>query len=182
MVEQLCEQDRAADMIAAPVPAAPGSSEIPAGHVRLYHYTGVSGQSDLDRFEAAEALRRNGIDIRHAKGNSYGEPNVVWASTQRPDPGKVYAEFSVPVDDPRWKIGRPDAGVSAAVYQDQNHDSYFNDSIRPDELIAVHEPWHERYRYLQRSPAMLARARAGEFDHLIGDNIYGPAVLKVKSE
>lgn len=139
----------------AAVPPAPGTIPAPPGSVRLYHYTGAPEGT----------LEREGIDISKAKGETYGEPNYVWASTQKPDPyTKRFAEFFMPHDDPRWDIGKYTPGMK---YQNANgewedspeawahhltsHGSNvtFYGSIRPEEIAAVHEPWHSNYRYMK---------------------------------
>lgn len=164
------------------VPAEPGTVPVPPNHVRLYHYTQVEGIDDEQKFQAAQLLRQNGLDIKKAKGASYGEPNVIWASSQMPQHGKVFAEFSIAMDDPRWAQGKPDEGMSPQEYESQKWDCYFFDSILPNEIIAVHEPWHERYRYLMQTPEALQATIAGEHDRLMNHREYGPAVRRVKAE
>ena len=78
------------------VPAPPGSTPIPAGYVRLFHYTTAD----------PAVIRKEGIRIDKAKGESYMEPNAVWASARMPDPHTHnIAEFAVKAGDPRMDIG-----------------------------------------------------------------------------
>jgi hypothetical protein len=156
------------------VPEDPGTTPVPPGHVRLYHYTKISNP------EAAEALRQNGLDISQARGSTYGEPNVVWASSRTPERSKVFAEFSISADDPRWAEGKPEPGSDPREYERRGWDCYFRDSIRPDEIIAVHEPWHWQYRYLKKNPGLWDELESGEFDRLLNDAEYGPAVRQAK--
>lgn len=158
------------------VPPEPGTTPIPPEHVRLYHYTKVATA------EAAEILRQNGIDISKAKGSTYGEPNVVWASSALPDRSKVFAEFSISVNDPRWAQGKPEAGVDPREYEKRRWDCYFRDSIRPEEILAVHEPWHYQYRYLMKNPGLWDELEEGEFDRLLTNQEYGPAVRQAKQD
>lgn len=164
----------------AVVPPAPGKSRIPANHVRLFHYTRVEAADDYSKHRAAEALRRGGIDVRKAKGSTYGEPNQVWSSTKPPHEKKVFAEFSVPFDDERMNNGR--GQPNAQTLQRSGWDVTFWKSIQPSEIIAVHEPWHFRYRYIKENPRVLREVIDGEFDDLLDDREYGPAVAKVKME
>lgn len=165
----------------AEVPPEPGKSpKRSANHVRLYHYTTVEGPTADEKHAAAELLRKNGLDISKAKGSTYGEPNVVWASSQLPQQGKVFAEFSIAMDDPRWAQGKPPEGQSPEEYEAMKWDGYFFDSIKPQEILAVHEPWHARYRYMQQNTELIQEAKEGKFDYLLDDNEYGPAVMKVK--
>ena len=164
------------------VPPEPGTIQVPPGHVRLYHYTGVDGPSDEARFQAAQNLRQNGLDIGKAKGSTYGEPNVVWASTAMPNPGKVFAEFSIAMNAPRWAQGKPNPNESPQEYESKKWDCYFYDSIRPEEILAVHEPWHSKYRYLMQNPRVKQEVAAGEHDDLMDRPEYGPAVRRAKLE
>jgi hypothetical protein len=161
----------------AEVPPEPGTIPIPSNHFRLYTYTKFAGFGDDQNHEAANSLREVGLDIGMAKGHTYGEPDAVWASTAMPHHGKVFAEFSVADDDPRFSYGmRPDPG-----WKDRNIDVSFKDSIRPDEILAVHEPWHWRYRYLMENDDLVEQARKGELDDLLDEQEYGPAVQKAKA-
>lgn len=164
------------------IPPEPGTTPIPSDHIRLYHYTKIDAPNDLSRFQAAESLRRHGIDIRKAIGSTYGEPNVVWASTQMPSRSKVFAEFSVAKDDRRWAVGRPDPADDPSEYMAKGGDSFFMDSIRPEEIIAVHEPWHFHYRYILDNPQLKQEVIEGEHDHLLNTDKYGPAIRRVKAE
>lgn len=148
------------------VPLAPGETPIPADHVRLYHYT--RWPEGVTEGQAAEKLLQEGIDIGKARGSTYGEPNVVWASTQLPHRGKVYAEFSMHKDDPRWGIGRPKYPGDLEWLQKSGADVTFRDSIKPEDILAVHIPWHHSYRYLKEHD-MFSRVLEGEFDYLLDD-------------
>ena len=156
------------------IPSEPGTTPMPPRHVRLYHYTAVKRSDDESRHEAADSLRKHGLDVTRAKGNTYGEPNVVWASTSMPGQHKVFAEFAMSLDDPRWlQPHKP--------YEGFGGDCYFSESIRPNELMAVHEPWHFRFRYLMENPELIEQAKAGEFDHLLDTSEYAPAIRRVKA-
>ena len=163
------------------VPMAPGKTRIPSGHVRLFHYTVIGGSGDEAKFRAAESLRKNGIQRGKAKGHSYGEPDQVWASTNIPNDGMVFAEFSVAMDDDRILIGR-NSGMSGDKYSRSGWDMTFSDSIKPREIVAVHEPWHSHYRYLKENPELISQVKAGEMDFLLDTDAYGPAVFRVKNE
>lgn len=146
------------------VPAAPGTTPIPDDHVRLYHYT--QRREGQTHEHAATSLQQGGIDINRSRTTTYGEPHVVWASTSKPDRGKVFAEFSVHKDDPRWGIGRPKAPGDVDWLHRSGADVTLTDSIKPHEILAVHVPWHDTYRYLHEHE-MIPRVLEGEFDHLL---------------
>jgi hypothetical protein len=169
------------------LPAEPGTTPLPEGHIRLYHYTGryidhKPNETD-DEYKArlAKTLKDEGLDITKAKGSTYGEPDVVWASTVKPNDQKVYAEFSIHKDDPRWQLGRPDKDTDPREYEKRGWDVTFAGSIKPEEIIAVHEPWHGRARHLLNNPEATKEAQAGKFDYLLDTPEYGPAVKYVKS-
>jgi hypothetical protein len=146
------------------VPSAPGETPIPLNHVRLYHYT--RWPEGTTEEQAAERLWQGGIDIGKARGSTYGEPNVVWGSTQLPNRGKVYAEFSVHKDDPRWGIGKPRTSKDVDWLHKSGADVTFMGSIKPEEIMAVHMPWHHTYRYLKEHN-MFPEVLNGDYDYLL---------------
>jgi len=178
--------------IDAEVPPEPGTVQIPPNHVRLYTYTKFGGGTADERHQAAESIRTKGLDIGMAQGQKYGEPNVVWASTTAPGHDRVFAEWSIAVDDDRWpNMFRPSPDEDLRAWEQRSQDVYFLGSIKPEEIHCVHEPWHRHYRYLTARPQTIAKVKAGEFDYLIDDtdpmarseggaDEYGPAVAKAK--
>jgi hypothetical protein len=146
------------------VPSEPGSTPVPQDHVRLYHY--INLRDGTSEEQALANVRQNGIDIKKARGSTYGEPNVVWGSTQMPHRGKIFIEFSVSMNDPRWGIGRPKSHADVDWLHKSGANVTFSDSIRPDEIIAIHLPWHGTYRYLIKHN-MIDNVKAGEYDHLL---------------
>ena len=145
-----------------PIPKEPGTVPIPNNHLRLYHYTDAS----------TEELKRNGLLLNKAKGHTYGEPNFVWASLQKPPRYKRYVEFSVPIDDSRFSTwgSKPDARGGVEYYKGKSNDFTFMGDIKPDEFIAIHEPWHHVYRYLvDKKQSQIKNILNGEYDYLIDD-------------
>jgi hypothetical protein len=163
--------------------------------VRFYHYTNPGAADPQQIHQAAQSIARNGILIGKARGESYGEPNLVWASAQLPHHSKVFAEFSVAMDDPRWRVGEPNLvpqqhakfttapgqhyNISPEEYYKRGSNVAFIDSILPHEIIAVHEPWHKHHRYIVSDPQLYQEAVNGELDHLL-DTEYAPAIQKIK--
>lgn len=145
-----------------PIPQEPGTVPIPSNHLRLYHYTDAS----------TEELNRNGLLLNKSKGHTYGEPNFVWASLQKPKDYKRYVEFSVAIDDPRFSMwgAKPDVERGVEFYKGRSNDFTFMGDIKPDEFIAIHEPWHHVYRYLvDEKPSIIPNILNGEYDYLIDD-------------
>lgn len=154
---QLIDGGSATWKLGAAPPLPPGETPLPDGYVRLFHYTSAP----------ADVIRREGLRLDRAKGENYGEPNRVWATTQFPtgalEGGRNVVEFAVPIGDSRWDIGRYQDGTNygwpnGKAYGPEAYRDYlagrdvsvtFFDSIGPGEILAVHEPWHDRYRYFQ---------------------------------
>ena len=155
------------------VPLSPGTVSIPDDHIRLFHYFPS---------EEIENIRNNGVDISKAKGESYGEPSVVWASGIQPSSSKTFVEFSVPRNDPRILLGKPSEREDIKDIRERKWDMTFGDTIFPSEFIAVHEPWHKHYRYIKKDPELIKEVYSGDFDYLLEDPVYGPAVRKIKEK
>ncbi len=143
------------------VPPEPGKSPLPGGTVRGFHYTDAK---NLD------AVRREGLLIRHARGHTSQEPDAIWFSGTnsywKGDPGSVLLEVAVP---PKTIVI---GGTSSnfALMQD----------VPPSWIIAVHEAWHSHYRYLVENDR--EGTIAGDHDSLLTDKAYGPAIRRIKSE
>jgi hypothetical protein len=171
-----------------PVPKAAGEAPVPEGHIRAYHYSNFNMKPDDKIADVIDqriaSLREHGIDLSKAIGSTYGEPDVVWASTEKPHDGKVYVEFSISPDDERWPtMFKPD--LSRRTVEDweaQRNNFYFYGTIKPEEFIAIHQPWHGRYRYLLDNPSVGEAALRGEHDDLLDDAEYGPAIKRFKKD
>lgn len=150
-----------------------GSVRIPPGHIRLYHYT--KGEP--------EVIRREGLRMAKAKGEGYGEPNAVWASTGMPDPlAKNVVEFHVDMDDPSMELDF--SGGSRRDLLTRPHHLRFRRDILPSEIIQVHEPWHAYYEMISKQPDKVAGILAGEYDWILDrakeDPVEARAVAEVK--
>lgn len=123
------------------LPPEAGTVKIPEGMVRLYHQTNE---------ENLASIASEGLNLAHAKGIE--GPKAVYAG-ENPFYGKVETtptvEFFVPKD--KWS--------SPFVLQD----------VPPENIVAVHFPWHRHARYLD-NPEDIKRALAGEFDFLLQDD------------
>lgn len=183
------------------IPPPPGETPIPKDHVRLYHYT--------QEFGVADKIADEGIRIDVARGEQYGEANLVWASAQVPDPGKEFVEFTVPRSfldpyrrdaqegEPTAVVGgmtssdwayveRTNPGVDPIqVWQERGNNLAFGSSIPPESIIAVHRPWHHHYRYIANDPESLKETLEGFHDSLLDDKTYpeyGTAIRRIKRD
>lgn len=160
------------------IPAAPGTTPIPPGYVRLYHYFG--GVSP-------ETIAKEGIRLDKARGQTYGEPNVVWASAQMPDPEiKNFVEFTMSWEDliNSGGIGTPFPGSKDTPenFMARGGNVAFSFDIKPDKFIAVHEKWHNRVRFLEDYKDDVLK---GDFDWVFdGDKLVDEAraVRYIKSK
>lgn len=159
------------------VPKEPGTVPIPPNYLRLYHYTNAS----------PEELMRHGLSIDKARGHTYGEPDAIWASTKKPENFKTYVEFAVPIDDPRfsrWHGAAPYPEHGVEFYQKGGHDFTFKANIKPEDFIAIHEPWHHHYRYLTDHKDYVEEVLSGQLDHILSDphlKDEAKAILAVKA-
>lgn len=126
------------------VPPEPGSQPIPENHVRLWHYTRAN----------PDTIRREGILMKHAKGETYGEPNQIWAAAgeRMPETQQNMVEFHAnPATDldigRNWQRPEAQAKHIEHLHGAKSHVTMYND-VPPSRILAVHEPWHRTYRYL----------------------------------
>jgi hypothetical protein len=128
----------------------PFVAPVPEGHVRLIHQTPVAGKE----------IRSSGLKIESAKGIE--GPRAVYAV--EPESGRgfygapeVYSgttvEFSIPRSE--WDQFGPNA---------------IPRSIAPEEIIAVHEPWHFIARRLMDED-VLSDIRLGNFTEQYFDSL-----------
>ena len=156
------------------VPDEPGTVSISPNHLRLYHYTSVD----------PKILKREGLKRSAAKGHTYGEPDVVWASLTLPSDSKIFVEFSMAIDDPRfakWAGNAPDSSAGVEYYKGRGSDFTIYGDISPSEFIAIHEPWHHTYRYLVKEN-MVEEILRGDFDHLLDGKLpnEAKAIMTIK--
>ena len=180
------------------IPPAPGTVPIPAGDVRLYHVTNIRREPGDERpwheivHGRAVALREEGIRADRARGEQYGEPSVVWGQAGKPIGDfeeNVVVEYHVPVDklDIGQYYGQGGSAEEHARFLEERHSSVTlppGVSVPPSEIVAVHEPWHDAYRYFQDNPEEMADVLSGMHDSLAKDDPvrYGPAIERVKAE
>ena len=149
------------------VPLAPGTAPIPDGHFRFFHYTAAD----------PNAIGREGIDISFARGHLDSEPDQIWATREAPEKVfKTFVEFSLPPDDPRigGTISREKLGIDSQAT--------FTGSINPENIIAVHERWHDTYRWIMNNPKKLEEVLDGKHDRLLTeDSPAGRATSEIKN-
>lgn len=152
-----------AALVVGEVPPEPGKSPLPPGTVRGFHYSPMAN---------LESIRSNGLRIDRAKGSRSQEPDWIWFSG-RPDywqesAGTFLAEVAVP---PELILNGGPSGNFA-----------IGSDVPPSWILAIHEAWHGRYRYMTQDKGARKNVIDGEHDNLISTPDYGPAILKIKAE
>ena len=116
----------------------PGTMPIPEGHVRLFHYTGDEGLA---------GIRKEGLKMSSARGETYGEPNLIWAAAGMPKEeyfhNKNFIEFHVNPKD--LDIGHGKDPSDLEKYG--SHVTSYKDIPR-ENIVATHEPWQQTARYV----------------------------------
>ena len=132
------------------IPAAPGTTPIKPGNIRLYHQTTPANLKQIED--------EGGIFLKHARGIE--GPKAIYADEYGfyGDPDKrPSVEFQVPGD--KWRV--------PFVLRD----------VYPEDIIAFHYPWHARARYIESEPDLLEEVLAGEHDGVEG---YETAIAYLK--
>jgi hypothetical protein len=137
------------------VPDKPGTVPIPDGHVRLYHQTSE---------ENLRSIRRNGIQLSKAKG--YEGPKAIYAD-EHGFYGEPHEVPTVEFHVPKESFSRPFVKM---------------DVVPPENIIAVHRPWHETARYIEDDKEIRDAVLRGEHDDLKSDQKYGKAIRYIKKK
>ena len=181
-------RDKEGQFTESGVPPEPGTTPIPPGKVRAYHYT-----DNLD------AVEKEGLSVGKARGNTYGEPNVIWFSTEKPGDFKDYVEVfldpeEIGIGAPQMVVKRPEGWKNAETpeekqealdeYNKGNHNlTALIREVPPERFVTVHRPWYDHYRYLVNDARAGAAALAGEYDWALAeDNEYAPAIRLFKAK
>jgi hypothetical protein len=143
------------------LPPDPGTAPIPAGHVRLWHYTPLKN---------VPSIRAHGLQREFARGDSgdgdLTDPSAgMWASTKRPDDilgnhsgGAAVVEFhahpgeiSGNAESP-WQAMRQDRTWDddrVREWGEGYHHVIMRGDVHPSSIVAIHEPWHGSARYMR---------------------------------
>lgn len=127
------------------LPPLPGTVSPPddGRSVRLYHYT--RGEDEL------RSILDDGLRIDRARGERYGEPNLVWASTSKPSDDRHYVEFFADPYDA--VVGDPYSTdperFDPREFESRGSNLAFAGDIDPERIVTFNEPWHHTARYLR---------------------------------
>lgn len=151
------------------VPERFGTQPIPEGHVRVNHYTTE---------DAIPSIREHGLLVSKAQ-ESFARGGTEFPSTFATAgmPAKALVrmrpvvEAHIPVTD--LDIGgvggRPVVATKHLDQQARDLENYqstvtTNVDVPAENIIAVHEPWHETFRYMQDNPQMEQDIMSGFYD------------------
>jgi hypothetical protein len=154
------------------MPPEPGSAPLQPGYVRAYHYT--SGPDEL------RSIRENGLLQSAAKGESYGEPNQVWFSTQMPHNEKNFVEVHLHPSEitgsgsPPSHLLVPGAEEKLAEWADVTNKrganfAVWGTDIPAGRIVSYGEPWMHTYRTLVRDSPKDAAAFKERFGNFLDD-------------
>ena len=173
--------DKLAAMDDERLPPDPGTAPVPQGHVRLWHYTPLAN---------VPSIREKGLRREYARGDAGNgdltDPSAgMWASTNPPDhlnhseghAGVVEFhahpdEISGNAESP-WRALNKDRSYDPEKLREWNsghHHVIMRGSVPPENILAIHEPWHHAARYMRDGDPTLASYQWVKDDYARGGN------------
>jgi ribosomal protein S18 acetylase RimI-like enzyme/8-oxo-dGTP pyrophosphatase MutT (NUDIX family) len=128
------------------LPPEPGTTPIPAGAIRCFHYT---DPKNLD------SIRQHGLLKSKGRGDdlSYSGPSAgVWASTTTPRyedlSQRPYVEFYAMPNELSHNAAYPRPEEDGTAWgAAREHYVIMAGDVPPDHILAIHEPWHLHAKY-----------------------------------
>jgi len=156
------------------VPPEYGATPIPEGTVRFNHYTHP---------DSTEGIRAEGIQRSHSekKFKTMGtESPQVFATAGQVDRDLIH---NATVVEGYAHPHQLDIGSNSTPERMHSHRSVitFRGNVPPEQILAIHQPWHQKVRYFDENPDAMANLQAGQHDDLIDDPDYGPAIRHIKA-
>lgn len=139
------------------IPEPFGTKSVPEGHVRVNHFTSeesVPGirSGGLSMAKAHESFERGGTEFPSVFATA-GAPRE---SLLRARP---VVEAHIPVSD--LDIGR---GEDPRGLEQRQSVVTTNKDVPAGNIVAIHEPWHQTFRYIQNDPSMERNVMEGMYD------------------
>jgi len=126
------------------IPKQKGKSEIKEGYTRVYHQTAL---------ENIESIRKNGLLVSKSRPTSESRGvSVSETPFYGNNPNLATIELQVPTEKLRQANG-------SALLND----------VSASDILAIHESWHERARYIEKNPETLKEVLNGDMDFMLGD-------------
>jgi hypothetical protein len=139
------------------IPGEFGSQPVPEGSVRVNHYTSP---------DAIDSIRQHGLTMQHAH-ESYARGGTeypsIFATAGAPKEDLLRAR---PVVEAHIPVSSLDIGshTSASDLESRHSVVTTNQDVPPENIMAVHQPWHRTFRYVQNDPGMEKNIMAGHYN------------------
>lgn len=155
------------------VPPDYGSTPIPEGTVRFNHYTNPDAISGIKK----EGILRSKSEEMFSRGGT--ESPQVFATAGQVSNDLIHAR---PVVEGYAHPHQLDIGRNAPPEHLEGRRSVitFHGNVPPEQILHVHEPWHQKVKYFEANPDAKANVLAGEHDDLLDDPEYGRAIKHIK--
>jgi hypothetical protein len=156
------------------LPPAYGTTPIPEGTVRFNHYTNPDAIPGIQK----EGILRSKSEEMFSRGGT--ESPQVFATAGEVDRDLLHNR---PVVEGYAHPHQLDIGRNAPPEHLEGRRSVitFHGSVPPEQILHVHEPWHQKAKYMTENADVHAATLAGENDFLLDDPHYGPAIQHIKS-
>ncbi len=126
------------------VPNAKGSVKLKAGFSRVYHQTTPDN---------IESIKKNGLLVSKSRTSSESRGvSVSETPFYGNNPELVTVELQVPTEKLKQANG-----------------SSLLEDVPAKNIISVHEPWHEKVRYIEKNKQTLNEVLNGDMDFMLGD-------------
>lgn len=149
--------------IVIPGMAFPGDTPLKPGHYRAYHSVTRRPDKGTTGDEIIDSIKTKGLSLEHAKGHTYGEPDIIWGVTgdypnayeNRYNKHVPAVEFQVSRDHLRGAL------TPSWSDSDQDYEKHFASpnqyvalmqSIEPENIIEVYPEWFDSAIYLLHNP------------------------------
>lgn len=152
------------------IPPKFGTTPIPEGTVRFNHYTwgrNVEGirESGLQRSYSEEKFAHGGTESPQVFANA-GEPGEMpnrgdkhfveaYAKADQLDIGAPYGASRLSTDQ---------LGAHMKDLESRRSTITMHGDIPKEQIVAIHEPWHQTHEYLNKNPDMEANIVAGNYN------------------
>lgn len=154
-----------------------GSQEIPEGHVRFNHYTSDEAVPHIAR----EGLRLRAAEESFSKGTT--EYPATFATAGVPSEhllrSRPVVEFHM--NPQETSLAWPGSRVSkedVEHWHSRGSVATMGD-VPKSNILGIHQPWHQSFRYLKNNPSMEASVMAGNYDDVDEDTDKAVAATKI---
>lgn len=133
----------------------PETKPIPEGYRRGFHsIVNFDDLNDLQR--RMDSIREKGLSLEHTRAHTYGEPALIWGTPNwehayNKQVPTVEFQISPEMQDHFETPWHPNVRHNPEYYDEWwkgGGHLALNESIAPEDIIAIHEPWHEHLKYL----------------------------------